>query len=65
MFKNTFVTEELTLKGQVHCFSTQAIINKLFLLNLEKMEQICLIAYEKNAPLIPKNDFIEPKAKLL
>jgi len=39
---------------------------KRFLLNLEKnLEQIWLVVFEKNAPLIPKNDITEPKARLL
>jgi len=56
-------------KGRVHCFSMQAVMNKCFLLNLEKkLAQIRLVVFEKhvkNAPLIPKNDVTEPKARLL
>jgi len=41
-------------------------MNKCFILSLEKyLVQICLIVFEINAPLIPKNDIIEPKARLL
>jgi len=41
-------------------------MNKCFLLNPEKnWAQIRLVVYEKNAPLISKNDVTEPKAKLL
>jgi len=43
-------------KGQMHRFSMQVVMNKCFLLNLEKnLAQIRLVVYEKNAPLIPKN----------
>jgi len=43
------------IKGRVHCFSMQVVMNKYFLLNPEKkLAQICLVAFEKNAPLIPK-----------
>jgi len=45
------------------------VINKCFLLNPEKhLKQIHLVVFEtnaKNAPLIPKNDITEPKARLL
>jgi len=41
-------------------------MNKCFLLNLEKnMTQIGLVVFEKNAPLIPKNDVTMPKVRLL
>jgi len=41
-------------------------MNKCFLLNPKKnLAQICLIVFEKNSPLIPKNDVTEPKARLL
>jgi len=54
------------LNGQVHCFSMQVVMNKCFLLNPEKkLAQICLVLFEKNAPLISKNDVTEPKARLL
>jgi len=44
----------------------QFVMNKCFLLNLEKnLAQIRLVVFEINAPLIPKNDVTEPKAKLL
>jgi len=47
----------------------QVIINKCFLLNPKKnLAQIRLVVFQKNAktaPLIPKNDVTEPKAKLL
>jgi len=34
-----------------------------FLLNLEKkLAHICLVVFEKNAPLNPKNDVTDPKA---
>jgi len=50
----------------MHCFSMQVVMNQCFLLNLEKkIAQIRLAVYEKNAPLIPKNDGTEPKARLL
>jgi len=54
------------IKGRVHCFSMQVVMNKCFLLNPEKnLTQICLVVFEKNAPLIPKNMVTEPKARLL
>jgi len=38
------------IKGRVHCFSVQIVINKCFLLNPEKkLSQICLVVFEKNA----------------
>jgi len=44
----------------------QDAMNKCFLLNPEKnLAQIRFVVFEINASLIPKNDFIEPKAKLL
>jgi len=46
----------------------QFVMNKCFLLNPEKLAQICLIVFKKNAkmaPLIPKNNVIEPKASRL
>jgi len=40
----------ILLKGRVHCFSMQVVINKCFLLNPEKkLAQIRLIVFEKNA----------------
>jgi len=44
----------------------QVVMNKCFLLNPEKKfgaNPSC--RFEKNAPLIPKNDVIEPKARKL
>jgi len=53
-------------KGQVHCFSMQDVMNKCFLLNHEQNRtHIRLVVFEKNPPLIPKNDVTEPKAKRL
>jgi len=38
------------------------ILNKCFLLNSKKnLAQICLIVFEKNAPLISKNDITKSK----
>jgi len=31
----------------------------------KKLAQICLAVFEKNVPLLPKNDVTEPKARLL
>jgi len=41
----------LDLKGQVHCFSMQVVMNKCFLLNLweKNLAQIRLALFEKNA----------------
>jgi len=53
------------IKGRVHCFSMQVVVNKCFLLNPEKnLTQIRLVVFEKNvknATLSPKNDVTEPK----
>jgi len=44
----------------------KVIMNKCFLLNPEKnLAQIRPVVFEKNAPLIPKNDVTEPKTRLL
>jgi len=41
-------------------------MNKCFFLNPEKiLAQIRLVDFEKNAPLILKNDITEPKTRLL
>jgi len=38
------------IKGRVHCFSMQVVMNKRFLLNPEKnLAQISLVVFEKNA----------------
>jgi len=46
----------------------QVVVNKCFLLNLEKnfgVDPPCVIKKNaKIAPLIPKSDVIEPKARL-
>jgi len=56
----------MDVKGHVHCFSMPVVINQYFLLNSEKnLAQIRFVVFEKNAPLIPKNDVTEPKARLL
>jgi len=55
----------MLFKGQKHCISMQVVMNKCFHLNSEKnLAQIRLV-FEKNAPLLPRNDVIEPKARLL
>jgi len=47
-------------KGRVQCFSKKVVMNKCFLLNPEKnLAQIRFVLFEKNAPLIPKNDVTE------
>jgi len=44
----------------------QVVINKCFLLNLEKnLVKIRLVVFAKNVPLIPKNDVTVLKARLL
>jgi len=57
------------LKGQVHSFSMQIVMNKCFLLNLiKKLAQIRLVIFEKTQKghaLSPNNDVTEPKARLL
>jgi len=41
-------------------------MNKCFLLDPKKnLAQVRLVVFEKNAPLIPKTDVTEPKARLL
>jgi len=42
----------------------QVVMNKCFQNPEKNSAQICLVVFEKNAPLIPKNDFTEPKARL-
>jgi len=55
-----------SLQGRVHCFSMQVVMNKWFLLNPEKKFSVNpSFVFEKNAPLISKNDVTEPKAMLL
>jgi len=43
----------------------QVIMNKCFLLNPEKKLAIRFVVFEKKAPLFPKHDVTEPKARLL
>jgi len=66
VFVNTRIKFIKLLKSRVHCFSMQVVMNKSFLLNPEKnfgVDSSC--RFRKNAPLIPKNDVTEPKARLL
>jgi len=59
---------EKDLKGRVHSFSMQVVINKCFLLNLETLKNFGAdpsCHFRENLPLIPKNDVTEPKASLL
>jgi len=57
-------------KGLAHCFSMQVVINKCFLLNLEKkfgVDPSCRFRkkkQKKNVTLIQKNDVIKAKARL-
>jgi len=61
-----FASLQVQFNDRGHCFSMQVVINKCFLLNPEKnLAQIRLVVFEINAPLIPKNDVTEPKARLL
>jgi len=62
------VSSSQHLKGRMHCFSMQVIMNKCFLLNPEKNAHIRLVTFKKNAknaPLISKNVVTEPKARQL
>jgi len=44
----------------------QVVMNKCFLLNPEKIWHRFVLSFSrKNAPLIPKNDVTEPKARLI
>jgi len=44
----------------------QVVMNKCFTLNPKKnLAQICLVVFEINALLIPKNDVTDPKARRL
>jgi len=53
-------------KSLVHCFSMQVVMKKCFFLNPEKkLAQIRFVVFEKYAPLNPKNDVTEPKARRL
>jgi len=57
----TMLKEKLILlfsiKGRVHCFSVQVVMNKCFLRNPEKkkkkLAQIRLVVFEKNAHTSP------------
>jgi len=60
-----FVRIWLCYKCRVHCFLMQVVINKCFLNPENNLAQIRLVVFEKNAPLIPKNDVTKPKARLL
>jgi len=55
------------IKGRVHCFLMQVVLNKCFHLKSEKKisaDPFCRFREKrKNAPLIPKNDITEPKAR--
>jgi len=60
------IFDVLEFKGWVQCFSMQVVFNKCFLLNSEKiLAQIRFVVFEKNAPLIPKNDVTESKTRKL
>jgi len=67
MFHGLKIWKTIFVKARVHCFLMQVVMNKCFLLNLKNknLAQIRLVVFEKNAPLIPKNDITEPKARLL
>jgi len=44
----------------------QVVMNKVFSSTLKKiLAQIRLVVFEINAPLFPKNDVTEPKARML
>jgi len=66
---STTSSKKSTIKGRGHCFSMQVVMNKCFLLNTEKKigaDSVCHFREKrKNAPLLPKNDVTEPKARLL
>jgi len=57
---------DITIKGRVHCFSTQIVMNKCYLLNPEKKfgaDPSC--HFRKKRTLISKNVVTEPKARRL
>jgi len=60
-----YSSADLLFKGRVHCFSMQVVMNKCFLNPEKSLAQIRLVVFEKNAPLIPKNDVTDPKPMLL
>jgi len=63
-----FLKGEEGLKAGCIAFQYRLLVvmNKCFLLNPEKnLAQIRLVVLSKKAPLIPKNDVTEPKARLL
>jgi len=68
-FSGVEMTKGNALMAGCIAFSMQVVRNKCFLLNPGKnFAQIRLVVFEKNAkiaPLIPKNDVTEPKARLL
>jgi len=52
----------------MHFFSMHVVMKKCFLNPEKNLAQIRHVVFEKiakNAPLIPKNDVTEPKARLL
>jgi len=55
------------IKGRVHCFSMQIVMNKCFLLNSEKKlgADSSLSFSKKTHTIIPKNNVTVPKAKVL
>jgi len=59
----------MLINGRVHGISMQVIMNKCFVLNPEKQfgaDPFCRLGEKrKSAPLNPKNDVTEPKARLL
>jgi len=53
-----------SLKGRVHCFSMQVVMNKCFLLNPEKnLTQIRLVVYEKTQKRTFKSEKCRHRAK--
>jgi len=55
-----------TLKGRVHCFSMQVVINKYFLLNPEQIfgaNPSC--RFQEKRTFNSEKDVTEPKARLL
>jgi len=67
-----FLSRDVFVKGPVHCFSQQVVMNKYFLVNPEKQIGSVLSCRfrekRKNRKLcrtpVPKNDVTEPKARL-
>jgi len=66
--KSFGANHQVRLDLKAGCIAFNAGCNEVFSKPCKKSAQIRLVVFEKkanNAPLIPKNDAIEPKARML